>query len=115
MLLLPPTPLVLTPRRGERVLDRRYARISTPQLQAVLRTACAGAQVTVEAGSAVDVEHGDAVSAVTLSDGSTQRARVVVDATGTASAFLRRVGSHAPGYQIAYGFTCDIEGDSLGP
>ena len=102
-------PLVLTPRRGERVLDRRYARISTPKLQAVLRSACAGNQVEIEAGSATAVEHGEAVSAVTLADGSVRQARVVVDATGTASAFLRRVGDHVPGYQVAYGQVLRVE------
>lgn len=102
-------PLVITPHRGERVLDRRYARISTPRLQAVLRTACAGSQVAIEAGSAVAVSHGEERSTVTLSDGSTRDARVVVDATGTASAFLRRVGTHVPGYQVAYGRLLRVE------
>ena len=40
-------PSVFTPRRQEQILDRRYARVHTPRLQAKLRAACTEAGVRV--------------------------------------------------------------------
>lgn len=62
-------------------------------------------------------------STLTLADGTVVRARQVVDATGFESKLVGRESdlhtglrkSLPPGYQIAYGFSVDIAGDSLGP
>ena len=103
-------PQVSTPRRHEVILDRRYARVHTPRLQARLRDACAAAGVVVERGSAVGVTHGPHGATVTLSDGCTRSAAAVVDATGSGSPFLARQGSQAPGYQTAYGQLIRVTG-----
>ncbi len=61
-------------------------------------------------------------SSLSLTDGSSVRAKVVIDATGFESRLVAREADEvaslwkplSPGYQIAYGFAVDIEGD-IGP
>ena len=103
-------PQVSTPRRADVILDRRYARVHTPRLQARLREACADAGVVIERGSAVGISHSDHGASVTLSDGCTRAAAAVVDATGAGSPFLSRRGNQVPGYQTAYGQLIRVTG-----
>lgn len=70
-----------------------------------------------------NVAHDASGSTLTLADGIVVRASLVLDASGFESTLVARESDDAaslwkplpPGYQIAYGFTCDIEGSSLGP
>lgn len=103
-------PSVFTPRRQEQILDRRYARVHTPRLQAKLRAACTEAGVRVERASATAVARDRGGSTVTLSDGCERRARLVVDATGSGSRLLQRQAGAAPGYQTAYGQLIRVTG-----
>jgi len=70
-----------------------------------------------------NLAHDASGSSLTLADGTNVRAKLVIDATGFESKLVARESDAVaglskplpPGYQIAYGFTCDIEGASLGP
>mmetsp|Transcript_63572 Transcript_63572/g.175318 ORF Transcript_63572/g.175318 Transcript_63572/m.175318 type:complete len:511 (-) Transcript_63572:915-2447(-) len=68
------------------------------------------------------IVHDSVGSTLTLSTGATVRAKVVLDATGFESKLVAREAKEVsgnweelePGYQIAYGFACELE-DGLGP
>lgn len=55
------------------------------------------------------IAHQPDASVVTCADGSVVRARLVVDATGSASTLTKRVGEDNPGVQIAYGVMVDVD------
>merc|ERR1719387_180425 len=114
-------------------LDKAYLQVNRTALKAAL-SAKFGDGVTVLPTSlntrniaanifAGNLTHDAAGSVVSLADGSSVRAKLVVDATGFESKVVSREADALaglskplpPGYQIAYGFLCDIEGDSIGP
>jgi capsanthin/capsorubin synthase len=88
----------------EQVLDRRYARFSTPALQAALLAGVGG----VEAGLVLAVEHDDQGATLRLVD-RTIEARVAVDATGAASRFLERRADTVPAWQVAHGRLVEVD------
>mmetsp|Transcript_93243 Transcript_93243/g.179158 ORF Transcript_93243/g.179158 Transcript_93243/m.179158 type:complete len:668 (-) Transcript_93243:9-2012(-) len=114
-------------------LDRAYLQVSRVKLKAAL-SAKFGDGVTVLptllraktiAPNLFDgnLVHDSEGSTLTLQDGTSLRAKLVVDATGFESKLVARESDMLaglsqplpPGYQIAYGFSCDVEGKGIGP
>lgn len=113
-------------------LDREYLQVDRTAFKAALSERMDGVKVlptslkaTTIAPNLFDANlvHDAAGSSLTLADGTTVRTKLVIDASGFESTIIAREPDVAaslwkplaPGYQIAYGFTCDIEGGSIGP
>ena len=118
-------------------LDREYLQVDRIKLKAALSKRMGLGEaggVTVLASSLKaktiapnlfdkNLAHDATGSTLTLADGTSVRASLVVDATGFESKMVARESDTVaglwkplpPGYQIAYGFACDIEGEGLGP
>ena len=115
---------------GQRTrLDRTYVQVDRLAFKAALRRKFGDADgVTVLASSLQsttiapnlfdeNLAHDAKGSTLTLADGSVVRAKLLVDATGFESRLVAREPDELaalwkplpPGYQIAYGFACDIE------
>ena len=101
-------PIVRTSRDSFE-LPFRYAKISTPQLQALLDVRCSRKGVQMLSEKVIAVQHYDDCSIVRLGDGNVRTCRVFVDATGGTSTFLRKEGSALQGYQTAYGLLMEAE------
>lgn len=105
-------------------IDRRYGQVDRVRLKALLQSG--GVTVLEEALDAQAVanniyaggglQHTADGSVLTLSSGRTVRVRSVVDATGSESKLTRRLPAAGdypdpdPGFQIAYGFECTVDG-----
>lgn len=100
-------PMVVVPG-SERALDARYARLSTPALQGMLRARAADAGVRTVRAAVSDLRHDATGTAVGLADGTSLRARVVVDASGAQSAFVARTSDRVPAVQTAVGWLCEV-------
>jgi lycopene cyclase-like protein len=87
------------------VLERPYARLDTPRLQALMLERCVAAGVTLVSDRAERVEHSPEGSVV--HGGAAHRSRLVVDASG-ASALVPSVAPTL--FQTAYGVLADVEG-----
>ena len=90
----------------EQVLDRRYARFSTPALQTALLAGLGDA--VREKGLVHAVEHDDQGATLRLADHAIE-ARVAVDATGAGSRFLERRAETAPAWQVAHGRLVEVD------
>ena len=114
------------PSAGIFDLNRRYAKISTPQLQSWLQVRALRNGVSFIEGKVISVEHEQESSTVTFfctenlnssdralgTDPSEIRAlntRVFVDATGSSSPFVRRTSEDKPGWQVAYGELIEVD------
>lgn len=117
---------------GERTrLDKAYVQVDRAALKAALAAKLASAPTpAVVLGASLrartvapnlfdsNLEHDASGSSLALDDGTTVRARTVVDATGFESKLVARETDEAaglwkplpPGYQIAYGFSVDVKG-----
>ncbi len=93
------SPLVHADGR-EHTLPRRYVKLDTPRLQALLHQRASA--VSVVAGRAVALEPTRHGQQARLADGRTLAARLVVDATGEGHFVGRRWGGR-PAVQAAYG------------
>jgi lycopene beta-cyclase len=82
-------------------LDRAYVRVDKAALAAALYAQCGG--VTWVAGAVGSVAHSITGSTVTLHDGSTVEAAVVIDAAGHRPALLKLPATPAPALQTAVG------------
>jgi flavin-dependent dehydrogenase len=103
-------------------IERPYARVARDAMRSTLLQRMAAAGVTrVQAGvDAANVQHGPDSSTFQLlgqsgaaAEGVTVEARLIVDCSGHKSEVVERDGVHDPGYQIAYGIECEVEGASL--
>lgn len=99
-----PKAYIATPL-GSRNLDRAYVKLSTLALQTYFWNAlrCGSADVVPRRASRLDHRPGE--TRIHVDDGSTHRARVVVDASGATTRFVRRVHRRSPAFQTAYGLT----------
>ena len=97
-----PEALVTTPL-GSHSLGRPYVKLHTLALQALYRTMLRAAGARAVPGRAVRLEHRADHSTIHLDGGGSERARVVVDASGAGTAFVDRVHDRAPAAQTAYG------------
>jgi lycopene beta-cyclase len=97
-----PEVCVATPL-GTQKLNRPYVKLSTPELQTFLWNAFRSGTAHVIPRRASHLDHRVGETWIHVDDGSTHRARVVVDASGATTRFVRRVHRRAPAFQTAYG------------
>jgi lycopene cyclase-like protein len=95
--------VLVATRLGQRSVPRAYAKLDNDVFQAFFwqQLESGGARVVDE--PAIGLEHRDGESQVRTASGVVQRARVVIDASGARTRFVRRVHRRAPAYQTAYG------------
>lgn len=99
----------------ERILPRSYVRVDKGRLAAELRERCERGGVRWLDGEAVGAEHRATGSGVRRADGGEIAATLVVDASGHRPALVGR-GSDPPlGFQVAVGWTMEIEGAGWDP
>ncbi|MGB5812396.1 MAG: lycopene cyclase family protein [Polyangiales bacterium] len=92
---------------GEHTLDRPYVKLSTPALQGRLWSHLRNHGIQVIDGRATGVVPDDDGVRVEASGHDSLHARVVVDATGATSPFVRRIHTGAPAFQTAFGLLLD--------
>lgn len=97
-----PEASVVTPL-GSRQLERTYVKLETAKLQTSLRDSFRAGSSHVVPKRVVQLEHRTDQTSVHTDDGSTHRVRVVIDASGATTPFVRRVHRKAPALQTAYG------------
>lgn len=105
-------------------LDRAYARVDRAKLKARLQSSRVRVVEESLAAEAVanniyaggGLQHDATGSMLSLASGRVVRAKLVVDATGSESRLTRRLPGAGepeqpePGFQIAYGFECIVDG-----
>jgi lycopene beta-cyclase len=97
-----PDVCVATPL-GTRKLNRPYVKLNTLELQTFLWNAFRSGTAHVIPRRASHLDHRVGETRIHVEDGSTHRARLVVDASGATTRFVRRVHRRAPAFQTAYG------------
>ncbi len=88
---------------GTRLLHRSYLKLDTRKFQNSLWSTCRAGSAVVVSQPAARLDHRGDESRIHTRDGSTHRARLVVDASGAKTRFVRRVHRRAPAFQTAYG------------
>jgi len=122
------TSVSLEPEGGKKVLQRPYGRVDRQALQEELLERCLRGGVKFVTGRALSISHDrDDSSLLTYGDGSEQRCRVAVDATGHPSKFIEFArdqtalhladaasgstsATRSQGYQAAYGIEAEVAG-----
>jgi lycopene beta-cyclase len=89
--------------KGEVNHDRAYGLFDKVKLQNYLLAKCEAGGVEWHQGKATNIEHDREYSIVTNTAGETIRARVVIDASGHNSMFVKRQHQGAVAFQTAYG------------
>jgi lycopene beta-cyclase len=97
-----PEACVATPL-GTVKLGRAYVKLSTRKLQTSLWNELRSGTAHVIPRRAARLEHRVGETRIHVQDGSTHRARLVVDASGATTRFVRRVHRRGPAFQTAYG------------
>lgn len=92
---------------ASRSLDRPYVKLDTFALQQHFWDAFRGGSVGVVPKRAVRLEHQPSSTTIHTDDGTEHRVRVVIDASGAGTPFVRRVHARPPAYQTAYGLLLD--------
>jgi len=92
-----------------------YARLDTHVLQTHLTERARAAEVQVVPGSVHELAHRPGHSQLRLRDEGPIEARIVIDASGAASPFVRREGEHEAGFQAAYGEVVEVSGHPYAP
>jgi lycopene cyclase-like protein len=100
---------------GARALDRSYVKLDTARLQSMLLGALRRRGARFVAGAATELEHDAEQTLVWLRDGNTVRARVVIDASGARSRFVRRRHGRVPALQVAHGALIHAPGHPFDP
>lgn len=95
---------VVTPA-GTRQLGRRYLKLDTRALQGFFLDQVNTERVERFPSRATRVESAEGSTRIENDDGSTAHVRVVVDASGAQSRFVRRVHERGPAFQTAFGLT----------
>ena len=93
---------VVTPWRSQ-VLERPYIKLETRELQGFLWDTLRSGSVRVTSDRATRLDHREGETRVHTEDGATKRVRVVIDASGAGSLFIRRMHRRAPAFQTAFG------------
>ena len=97
-------------RYGEQTLKRGYVKIDNEALRHFFWKHLDAGDTRVIAEPAVRLEPRDPGTWVHTARDSVVRARVVIDASGATSPFVRRVHTRAPAFQVAYGLLLDAPG-----
>ncbi len=92
---------------ARRSLDRPYVKLDTIALQEHFWETLRGGSVGVIPKRAVRLEHQPSSTTIHTDDGAEHRVRVVIDASGTGTPFVRRIHARPPAYQTAYGLLLD--------
>ncbi len=100
---------------GARQLERSYVKLDTARLQSMLSGELRRHGARFIAGAATELEHDAEQTLVRLRDGKTIRARVVIDASGARSRFVRRSHARVPALQVAYGALIHAPGHLFDP
>ncbi len=88
---------------GNRVLERPYVKLDTRGLQGFLWDTLRTGSLCVTSDRATGLDHREGETRVHGEDGSISRVRVVIDASGAGSRFIKRVHQRAPAFQTAFG------------
>lgn len=99
----------------ERILPRAYVRVDRERLATELRERCERGGVRWLDGAAVGVEHRATDSTVHCTDGRSIAAALVVDASGHRPVLVRRGSTPPQGFQVAVGWTLEVEGTEWDP
>lgn len=90
-------------------LDRVYGLLNVPKLQRWLVNEINQSDITVFTGTVKDVIHHTDDSEVLFMNGSSTRARIVIDASGGSSQFITRKHQPQGSFQIAYGQVVHVD------
>lgn len=93
----------------KKALNRPYGRVDRRRLKTKMMEGCISHGVTFHKARALKVSHEVDHSSVICSDGSSIRAKVVLDATGFSRSLVRYDKPYDPGYQIAYGIVAEVD------
>lgn len=106
---------IVATTRKRKTLRRPYVKLDNPALQSFLWRPLESGGVRVVADAAVELEHREGETWVHTRSGSVERTRVVIDASGAATSFVRRVHQRPPAYQTAYGLLLEAPGHGFDP
>ncbi|MFZ1866461.1 MAG: lycopene cyclase family protein [Polyangiales bacterium] len=101
-------------RLGQRVLSRPYAKLDNGALQSFYWEQLERGSARVVSEPATALERREGETRVRTASG-TERARVVIDASGAGTRFVRRVHQRPPAYQTAYGLLLEAPGHGFDP
>lgn len=95
---------------GQRTIPRAYAKLDNEALQSSCwqQLERGAARVVPEPAAALEAGRDD--TEVRTGSGAVVRARVVIDASGAATRFVRRVHQRPPAFQTAYGVLLHVPG-----
>lgn len=106
--------VVATPS-SERTLSRRYVKLDGGALADHFWGALRDADARVVAQPVEGITHEEGASTIHTADGSTERVKVVIDASGARTPFVERVHRRAAAHQVAYGLWLDAPGHPFDP
>ncbi|MGD8608491.1 MAG: lycopene cyclase family protein [Myxococcales bacterium] len=95
---------------GQRTIPRAYAKLHNQTLQSFFWGQLEAGAARVVPEPALELEAVRGETRVRTASGAVERARVVVDASGAGTRFVRRVHQRPPAYQTAYGLLLDAPG-----
>ena len=93
----------------KKTLDRSYALLDTPKLQNLLMERSFGSTMSVTDSKVVAVETNETSSQILTESGKTIQGRIVVDASGATTPFIKRKGRSKPGFQVAFGQWIEVK------
>lgn len=94
---------------SHKLLTRPYARVARHRLKSRMMSRCIANGVKFHQAKVFRVVHEDAESFLVCSDGTTIKAKVVLDATGFSRCLVRYDKPYNPGYQVAYGILAEVD------
>lgn len=97
-----PEASIVTPF-GTTVLGRPYVKLDTCELQGFFWSTLRPRSVRVVSGRATGLDHRGGETRIHIEDGTLMRVRVVIDASGAGSPFVKRAHRRAPALQTAFG------------
>ncbi len=100
---------------ASRTLDRPYVKLDNVALQLHFWDTFRAGAVRVVPRRATRLGHQPGSTTIHTDDGSEHRVRLVIDASGAGTPFVRRVHSRPPAFQTAYGLLLEAPGHSFDP
>jgi len=105
---------VVTPW-SSRALKRTYVKLDTRGLQVSLWNTLRSGSAQVTSDRATALDHRQQETRVHTEGGLVRRVRVVIDASGAGSRFVKRMHRRAPAFQTAFGLTLRAPGHGFDP
>jgi lycopene cyclase-like protein len=100
---------------GSRTLDRPYVKLDAQALQAHLWGTFQAGHARIVPRRAIGLDHQPGSTTIHTDDGAEHQVRVVIDASGAGTPFVRRVHSRTPAFQTAYGLLLDAPAHGFDP